>query len=351
VDELSVGNDEVLRQLRTFVESPACSARAFLVTGDYGEGKSHWLGALRQLGLKAGLATCYMSADGWANALNHPQRWLPLLFSTLEIPGQNAAGYRDFLYSCMLDPDSARQLASVLERRFLNGTSAERACLDDLRRLLRVMSDPEALDAPGLRTVVSGYLTGDSSRHRSATPDVRLATYRLIQVCVDVVRTAGANGLLLLVDEAESIFTKLPTALSRYGAFRVLSALSHGRGLTDCKVAMGLTPDAMRWTVDGAGDIARDPRALAEEPVRRFTDDFIHGQIPELLCGRLTSRHRRALLERIRAIHERAMGWSLTAAQQVDWNGFAEDAAGQGVPLRVLVRTGVDFLDVHHCGL
>jgi hypothetical protein len=348
IEELSVGHDGALKQLKSFVDSPAGVARALLVTGDYGEGKSHWLGALRHLGLKAGLAICYMSADGWASALNHPQRFLPLLVATLEIPGQNAAGYRDFLYSRLLDTDSAHELAPLLERRFGGQSNAERACLEDLRRLLRVAPDPESLEAPQLRTAVSGYLSGESSRHRSATPDVRLATYRLLQVCIDVVRSTGATGLLLLVDEAESIFTKLPTTLSRYGAFRVLSALSHGQHLTDCKVAMGLTPDAVRWVVAGAAGIAGDPRALVEEPVKRFADDFIHGRMPVVECGRLTPRHRRELLDRIRAIHERAMGWSLGPSQQARWDTLIEKAAGMNVPLRVLVRGGVEFLDMQH---
>lgn len=351
MEELSVGQDNALRQLKSFVESPASVARTLLVTGDYGEGKSHWLGALRQLALKAGLATCYMSSDGWTSALNHPQRFLPVLLCTLEVPGQSAAGYRDFVYSQLLDSGSARRLKGVLDRCFQGGVSAERVCREDLDRLLRTMADPEAIDLAGLRTTVSGYLTGESSRHRSATPEIRLATYRLLQVCADLVQAAGAQGLLLLVDEAESIFTKLPTILSRYGAFRVLAALSHGRHLTHCKVAMGLTPDAVRWTAASANDIAHDPRATAEEPVKRFVDDFTHGNIPEVQCGRLTSRHRRALLDRIRIIHERAMRWSMRPEHEANWERFGERAAEQSVPLRVLVRSGVDFLDVQHCGL
>jgi hypothetical protein len=351
IEELSVGHDSALRQLRSFVESPVGVARTLLVTGDYGEGKSHWLGALRQLALKTGLAVCYMSADGWANALNHPQRFLPLLFSTLEVPGHGTAGYRDFLYTQLLDIGSARRIASLLERRFDGRVSAERTCREDLDRLLRAMADPDAIDVAGLRTMVTGYLTGESSRHRSATPEIRLATYSLIQVCADLARAAGAKGLLLLVDETESIFTKLPTVLSRYGAFRVLAALSHGGRLTHCKVAMGLTPDAVRWTNNSASDLASDPRALADEPVRRFTDDFTRAQIPEVQCGRLSFRHRHALLDRIKAIHERAMCWSLSAEQTDRWARFTERAAEKNVPLRVLVRSGIDFLDTQHCGL
>src|SRR5437660_1712006 len=76
--DLTSGRENLMSAVERFIASDAAD-RCLLVTGNYGDGKSHSLTLIADMARSAGLATCHLSADGTIAALNHPQRFLPQL--------------------------------------------------------------------------------------------------------------------------------------------------------------------------------------------------------------------------------------------------------------------------------
>ena len=101
LDQLTTGHSGLLTFAARLLDGKTETLRWMQVTGDYGEGKSHSLSLLRDLAHRRNYATCYLSCDGASFALNHPQRFLPGLLSTLEVPGIPIYGYEDLLYDVL----------------------------------------------------------------------------------------------------------------------------------------------------------------------------------------------------------------------------------------------------------
>jgi hypothetical protein len=189
--------------------------------------------------------------------------------------------------------------------------------------------------------------TGDSIRHRTSTPDVRAYTYRLLRVTTQLVKRTGATGLLILIDEAESVFTKLHNIVSREGAFRVLSALCMGKHFgNSSKAVLALTPDARRSASEQLTRLASGYGALDDEPVRQWAKMLLSSDLHVADCAKLEIRDRVELLRRIRHLYERAFGWTLPQPLDDKWWEFTSLIAGKNIPVRAVVRLGVEFMDI-----
>lgn len=344
LERLTIGETRILGVVRGLLRPDGESAWG-IVRGDYGGGKTHVLTLFADVARREQYATCHLSADAYANALNHPQRFLPSLLSTLEIPLRPTYGYTDLLYDALSDAQLARRLFSIATS-YLDGWASvaieTRTSIDRIVQLL----DEKAIQSDEWNAnvrLVTSHLTGDSIRHLSAAPSYRRTAYHLLAIARDLLIEVGLRGLAISIDETESIYTKLPNARSRQGALRVLAGLCQ---FAHCRVLLAVTPDAFRNFDSDVSLMFVDSHALPIEDVPRWARTLRSGRIPIVDCRPLTRVQRHELVEAVRNAYVGAYGNEFFLDQfKKDWETNGQLAANPQIPIRLVVRRAVDLLD------
>lgn len=311
------------------------------VLGNYGEGKTHVLALARELALAEGMAVCHMTADSASAALNYPQRFLPLLLSSLEIPDQPRRGLHELLDSLLRVPDSLRTIAAVVDEHLPRSRSLD---LETRRYLARLSVLADAGETShqdyelALQIVVSN-LCGNSIGYKTG-PGARELVYALLRIAMAIVESLGASGVLILLDEVESLYTKLPNPQARMSARRVLSALCEGEALGGIKALMSITPDAFRALRSDIPEMAADLSPLDEEQVATWASKI--DAVPLVECRPLKTSDRNDLLVKVRALYEQTYS---PRPPGPAWKAILNAARTPDVPLRIIVRRGIDALD------
>jgi hypothetical protein len=339
---LSVGTERLASTLGGFLDTPG--NRGMFVIGDYGTGKSHSLTLLRDFSHERGYASCWLTADGFECALNHPQRFISYLLATLETPAGDA-GYSAFIGRMLATPELRHRLVAKVSNVLDGGSHLELAVQGLLRELMVSTRHSGAaeivqIQADALARLVSGeLLTG-----LSGLENYRRVAYRLIRLAADLVVLDGNHGVLLILDEVESVFTKLGNVRSRFGAYRVLSALCHGLEGAQVKVAMAITPDAEYRLKAELGYDSDYLVAPPFEPVRTFRAALLDEAIPSLRCRALSAPQLDELLWRIRSLYSEAYPEGPHGSNR-DWQRTVRAILQWKPPVRIAVRDGIDALD------
>ena len=116
LEHLTLGYDSAMNEInRLFQEK----WRWIMTLGNYGGGKTHFLQVLRCISHAKGFATCFLSSDSRMSALNHPQRFLPTLLQTLELPakisGNSIHGYENLISSFCMIPNGYRKILEAVK--------------------------------------------------------------------------------------------------------------------------------------------------------------------------------------------------------------------------------------------
>jgi hypothetical protein len=178
-----------------------------IARGDYGQGKSHVLQLFNELALREGFAVSSLSCDGFNNALNHPQRFLPSLLSTLEIPMRSTYGYTDLLYDVLSDVQLSIRLRELVSLYLDNSSTLAIEVRGYLDQIIQISGRNETnhsdLWAECIR-FVTHHLTGDSIRHLSASPANRRTASLQLGLARDLLVELGTKGLAITVDEEQT---------------------------------------------------------------------------------------------------------------------------------------------------
>lgn len=345
--DLTIRSEGLVARIQTVLHGASNGRRALQVTGDYGDGKSHTLALIADMARSAGLATCHLSADGAGAALNHPQRFLPILLASLEVPGRTRNGYEDLLYQVLLSPEESRVLGQITGRLLNTARRVDGAATYALRRMtsLRAAGEGSTEELNRLARLVAYHLTGESICHRPANPSTRELAYRLLRVAGELLKSLGTPGLVIVIDEAESIFTKLPTTQSRRGAYRVLAALCAATELESSRVAFAMTPDALRALGAAVPEMFADTICLACEPVKQLAGMVAAGSFARIVCAPPRAQHRADLLERIRSLYSQAYPDAPAQPGAKSWEDLVRAAVVGDWSVRLLVRQAIDHLD------
>jgi hypothetical protein len=343
IEELTVIAPRTASSIRALLAGTQ-DHRWLVISGQYGHGKTHTLALVREVAHSLGLATAQISADGYGSALNHPQRFVHLLFRTLELPRGRASGYEHLLEEALLDAEKARVLRDVAGRRLTGWREIDREVLGCLDGLIEKFDDPDAGDERAwLVARITQYLAGHSIVHR-AGPLVREMSYVLMLIAQEFLARLGIPRVVLLIDEAESIYTKLAPQ-ARAGAYRVLSALCEAPALGTFSVALAMTPDACHALAADAPWMANEEGGLPDEPVKALGRTLRTGDVLTLQCKTLGPGDRAVLLERVRGLYRRAYpAWNDPAAEST-WADRVERAARLDISPRLLIRQAVNVLD------
>jgi len=341
---LTVGYENVFPKIDKILNPSKRRSRWMLVKGDYGDGKSHFLQVFRSRAHEAGYASCYLCSDAGNNALNHPQRFLHSLLTTMEFPKDPLLGIEYTVSNTALTPEGRNQLRGLCHHRGLPSRMPFRQVIEDLDFLDRCETRHAAA---GLmhqgRFRVAEELSGSTISHRSANESSRDVAYRLLRIAIDLAVEQGYRGVAFLIDEAESIFTKLWNSASRSGAFRVLSALCEGPLFDDCVFAVAVTPDAYRDMLFEVRPLPSHQR-LHEERMKAFAQNIKKENVPTIDCPRLSDGQRPALLDSVKHLYQEAyQGWQMDPSGA--WSEFTAQLLQQELPIRIAIRQAIDFLD------
>jgi hypothetical protein len=155
------------------------------------------------------------------------------------------------------------------------------------------------------------------------------------------------EGLALLIDEAESVVTKLPPFRSRNAAMRVLAALCEAKEFGNLVTVLALTPDADQQLRDESHSYDVAGCHGSYEPMHRFLAHLRGDKCIAVDCKVLKANEIRELLGKIRSVYLQAYpdAHNLNAQHLEEWDGYIYAARIKGLPLRLLIRQAVDFLD------
>ncbi|ACG75146.1 hypothetical protein AnaeK_3939 [Anaeromyxobacter sp. K] len=341
IRDVTVGFEQFGEPLLEVVSAEA-RRRWLWVRGNYGEGKSHALALARDLALAEGTAVCHLTADSTSAALNYPQRFLPVLLSTLEIPGQARRGLHEILDSELRDPEALQLVKSTVEDHLRRERVLD---VETRRALARLAVLIEAGDAahPDFDTavqIVIANLCGRTIGHK-AGPGARELVYTLLRLVRTFVSRLGCPGPVLLLDEVESVYTKLPNPQARMSARRVLSALCAAPALDGFRVVMSITPDALGALRGDVPAMGAETSSLDEEPVAEWASTI--EDAPVVACRPLRGGERRELLVKVRTLYGRGYGEGHLSIPHDTMSAIARS----DVPVRIMVRRAIDVLDTH----
>jgi len=339
---LSIGTDRLASALSGFLSSGGNGG--LFITGDYGTGKSHSLMLLRDLALDQGYATCWLTADGHESALNHPQRFFASLLSTLETP-RGDSGYSALIARMLATPEEHGAFIDAVLLALQGSSNIELAIRYHVGNLRDTSDGSGGGESAHLTAdAVASLLSGETLTGLGNLENYRRSAYRLLGAAERVVAAAGCRGLVIIVDEVESIFTKLWNIRSRLGAYRVLSALCMGMGDATVKVAMAVTPDASRAFTSEITHALQLVPSTAHEPLGWFCGAILSRTIPVLRCHSLTAAELGELLSRIKNLYcETYPGTSVGSSSE--WTAVVRSILRRNPSVRIAVRDAIDALD------
>jgi hypothetical protein len=339
--EISVGMNEFEPLLEAFLGLEGRTAKGIAVLGAYGAGKTHTLTLIRDSARSRGFATAVVNADSAESALNHPQRFMSGLLQNLHIGTENLS-YPELLVQRMSSVDGVRELAHVAESKLPTGAYLDRSARWGLYALESKLSGSHA-DAADLlvsQDELLRLLCGETLVASPGTSNYRASAYRLLDFADAILRLSGCHGVVIVIDEVESIFTKLANRLSRRGAFRVLAALLGGIGSPSIRVALGLTTDGWEW-LKVLVSIEKDRSSCTvHENLDELGTEI--ASLPVYQCEPLTRGQLADVLERVRSLHNSAYGeWALAET----WSEHRERVLVLAPNPRLAIRDAIDFLD------
>jgi hypothetical protein len=305
-----------------------------MLVGEYGSGKTHLLMHLAERALED----------------QRPVFWLNLERTNLDL-GNPARHLFRFLEHSQL-PIRGKPNALALASRWTRSSSAVtalRSVLGDIgesdkeeaaaaRKALRIAANARN---PGY--ALENFLTATDLDHRPGDAAYRRDAYRRIFLWLELLaRLAGIRGPLILIDEAENLYTSGRSPASRRTSLRSLSFYCGG-ALPGACVVMALTPPAFEQMRGEARDLLAEAdeidNTLDLENVERFRRS-LWGLKPEPVKP-LTRTEREELCERVRRMHRAVRG----DVDFPEWPEHARRAAAANVSPRVLIRALVDELE------
>lgn len=228
IDHLSVGYDrlreEVLENLSRLDANE--TVPPMFVLGEWGAGKSHLLTFIRAACRELGVANSVVGLNARSHALNHPQRFYPLIVRNLEI-GEHGRGLQQILLDWLRDTNSRDEIQIFT-------WSSE---IDGFTRPLQSLCD--RAEQTGHLSVVDDaawtILLGEDLSWADYAYKRNKALTRISEL-VRLLKVKGAAGLVLMFDEMETI-DQLWNIRSRMGAYSVFGKLCQMRGVW-CIVAI-----------------------------------------------------------------------------------------------------------------
>lgn len=333
VTSMSVGHERIDRTINTLFEHADASGSVFTaIVGDYGSGKTHLLMHLSERALSD----------------RHPVFWLNLERLNLDL-GNPARHFQRLLEHSVLP---VRRRPSAIERasQWTRSAAKLRALLNAIEEIAEAGGEAGAAAqkakqiagaARDTGAALEGFLHGRDLRERSAAKGYRQDAYRRLLLWLELLaRMEGCSGPVVLIDEAENLYTTGRTA--RRSALRSL-AFYCGGALPNACVVIAMTPPALK-------ELRREARELLNEVdeqsgtlewedatmFRRRLQKLEPTEVPAF-----SKRQREELAGLVRSTHRSVRG----PLELAEWEATVRRVVRQHESPRAVIRALVDELE------
>ncbi len=335
VTSMSVAHDRIERTIdRLFGHMDVAGSVFTALVGEYGSGKTHLMMHLADRALSDGRPVFWLNLERMNLDLGSPPRHLGRLLEHSALPLRRRPSARERASFWTRSPHKLRELVAALEE-IAAGDSEEAAAA---HKALRIR---DHADDAGL--ALEGFLAGTDLERRDASATYRRDAYRRILLWIELLRRLeGCRGAVVLIDEAENLYTTGSPWSVRRTALRSLSFYCGG-ALPGCCVVMAMTPPAF-------DELRREARALLREANEMTSTIELEdiglfrrriGKLEPDLVPSLSRNQRAELCERVRKAHRSVRG----PVDLPDWHEHVKRLVREHESPRTLIRALVDQLE------
>ena len=335
VTAMSVGQDRIDRTIDKLFEHMGMAGSVFSsLVGEYGSGKTHIMLHLAERALENNHPVFWLNLERMNLDLGNPSRHLSRLLehSTLPIRGRPSARERASVWT--RSPAKLRQLEIALWEIAESPGQESFAALKALRIGDHAKDRGHAWE---------NFLAATDLESRRSSSGYRRDAYARMLLWIELLkRLEGCEGAVVLIDEAENLYTTGAPWSVRRTALRSLSFYCSGALPASC-VVMAMTPSAYlelgKETKQLLDEVDEMASTLDLEDVAVFRSR-IHRLAPEQVPA-LTHAQRLELIEKVRRTHQSVRG----KIEFDDWESHAKTLARNQTSPRLLIRTVVDELE------
>ncbi len=333
---MSVGHERIDRQISQLFHHAENAGSVFQVlSGEYGSGKTHLLLHLADRALHQGHPVFWLNLERMNLDLGNPARHLARVLQQSVMPRRGRPSAQDRAVAWTRSRARLGALRRALEDIAEAGAEEAGAA----KKALSAMAQAEE----GAGQALEAFLAARDLTRKSSGANYRQDAYRRFLLWAELLRRMdGAKGPVLLIDEAENLYTSGVPRPGRRSALRTLAFYCGGTVPEAC-VVLAMTPVAFKEMRKESGGLLREQSevesTLPLEDVllfRRRLAKLVPAQVPAF------SRPMRNLLaDRVRATHQAVRG----PVEIEDWEEIVRSAVAEGGPPRTLVRNLSDQLE------
>lgn len=335
VTAMSVGHERIDRSIdRLFAHSEMAGSVFQVLVGEYGSGKTHLLMHLAERALSQGHPVFWLNLERMNLDLGNPQRHLARLLEHSVLPRRHRPSALQRASVWTRSPARLRALRAALEE--IAEASSEEAVA--ARKALLIA---DAAKDPG--RALENFLRAEDLTKKSSAPAYRQEAYRRLLLWLELLRRLdGCSGPVLLIDEAENLYTTGLSQAARRSALRTLSVYCGGTLPSAC-VILAMTPPAFAELRKEAGSLLNELKEVAStlacEDAALFKRRLARLE-PEAVPA-FTRPMRQELSERVRSTHRAVRG----PVDVPHWDALVREAMRTAPSPRTLVRLLVDELE------
>jgi hypothetical protein len=338
VASMSVGHDKIERTIERLFHHTDMAGSVFTVlVGEYGSGKTHLLMHLAERALDENRPVFWLNLERMNLDLGNPARHLSRLLEHSVIPVRRRPSALERASVWTRSPEKVRSLLAALEE-IAEGDSEEAAGAKKALRAAQDASDTGQSPGTALETFLSGHDIEDKNGG-----SYRRDAYRRVLLWVELLRRLdGCRGAVILIDEAENLYSSGLSWSLRRTALRSLSFYCGG-AIPGAAVVMAMTPPAFA-ELDGEakrllGEADEMASTLDIEDVALFRRRL--SQLTPETVPQLTRKQREELADKVRRTHKSVRG----PVDIPDWQNHRGRLSREHRSPRTLIRTLVDELE------
>jgi hypothetical protein len=332
LERLSVGYDSIGERVTSQLVSLSRGEDLppLFVRGEWGSGKSHFLGYVRMVAYAWHIPASTIEVNARSAALNYPQRLYPVIAENLRY-GEEVVGLRALVMEWLADSDASARLAQAAEGHSLRTFASAIRSL----RWRYENGDRVAFDDYGDWST----LLGSDLRWADYAYKRDQALSRLRELGT-LFRLLGAGGMVSVFDECETI-DQLANYRSRLTAYGVLGHLCRSKPLW---CIFGIT-DRFDRTLESDLERGLAESPAASDDARWFLKSWARGALSSFEPPPVDARLARDLAKRVARLYADAYGDSREADVIVD-QCLKEWTGNPSRNPRRLIRLVVNRLDV-----
>jgi hypothetical protein len=335
VTQMSVGQERLDNTIRRLFETVRRAGSFFSVlVGEYGSGKTHLMLHLAERAFEDQRPVFWLNLERTNLDLGNPARHLYRFLEHSQLPLRGKPNALTLASRWTRSKPALSALMETLAAIEVGDGEAATAA----RKAIRIASSARS---PG--SAMENHLSGVDLEARPGDPSYRLDAYRRIFLWFELLaRIENIRGPVILIDEAENLYTSGRPPASRRTSLRSLSFYCGGSLPGTC-VILAMTPPAYEFMKSEARDLLAEAddmgTTLELENVARFRR-ALWGLKPDPVRP-LTRADRAELCERIRRMHRSVRG----PLEIEDWDSWVRRLVTEHASPRTLARALIDELE------